>query len=393
MSEKERYANTGTWSMVFQEEGFSISGAGIKYRLENDGFAGITAKDRKNRVQEGSFYAESQVREACRDVLQDYPQGDEEGFLTRRGKRYGTTGAFRRLLGSASVPRKIASSSLKPIKGKAWDGRVRDFFAESEVRALCSDLVAVVPSVDDEGFVRQDGKRYATISTWIKILEKEEGVSISDNGMRNRVKKAGAVGETFRDRTGHLIRNGFYAESDIWEIFADKLYDLPQVDDVRPLEEDDQYPRADEAGFIVEEGKRYGTIKALSELWGISWNSINRKLQSAEISHLQGRLAAGSLCKFYSELEVQELCQEALTDFPRVDEDGCFVLHGVRYGTMGSLNRLMGTYYSSVRLAVQSSTLDPIKGRVSGGQLRDFYPEDEVRKLCTRFKNYKPKSQ
>lgn len=69
MSEKERYATIGTWERVFREEGVSAGRVAMARRIEGVGLIGKTARNRAGQVIREGYYAESDVRQACFDLL------------------------------------------------------------------------------------------------------------------------------------------------------------------------------------------------------------------------------------------------------------------------------------------------------------------------------------
>lgn len=67
-----------------------------------------------------------------------------------------------------------------------------------------------------------DKERYASIGTWIKVFQ-ERGVSMHEQTLRKRLRKAGVVGETVRNQVGMVLREGFFAESDVRRVCCDLL--------------------------------------------------------------------------------------------------------------------------------------------------------------------------
>ena len=363
MSEKERYATIGTWERVFREEGVSISHLTIRIRLKFAAVTGTTARNQRGQILRNGFYAESDVRQACLDLLKDLPQADAEGLLSHEGRRSGTIRSLARLLGvsDSTIASRLKSSSLRPLEGKDAVGRLCDFYAEDDVRTLCHDFLNL-PQADAEGLLLYEGLRYGTVKSLARLL------GISAPTIARRLKFSSLRPLEGKGPMGRLC--DFYAEDDVRKLCHDLLKDLPQ---------------ADAEGLLSHEGRRYGTINSLAPLLEVSDRTIASRLKSSSLRPLEGKDAVGRLCDFYAEDDVRTLCHDFLKDLPQADREGFFYHEGRRYGTINSLAPLLEVSDRTIASRLKSSSLRPLEGRSSGGRLCDFYAEDDVRTLCHDF--------
>ncbi len=81
-----------------------------------------------------------------------------------------------------------------------------------------------LPNADEYGFFERNGEKYGTIRTWAKAL------SISTAGLTPRLTKSQKKAIDGRDQSGHVRRQRFFSESDVLEVCADLIEDLPQAD-------------------------------------------------------------------------------------------------------------------------------------------------------------------
>jgi hypothetical protein len=85
--------------------------------------------------------------------------------------------------------------------------------------------------------------RYTTAENWAKYFEISGEVHIDPGTIRRCMRKAEITGVTGKDRTGHLLVNAFYSESNIREACAE-IFKTPQVD---------------ENGFFEQDAKKFAT--------------------------------------------------------------------------------------------------------------------------------------
>ncbi|MBI5421826.1 hypothetical protein HZA44_01680 [Candidatus Peregrinibacteria bacterium] len=218
----------------------------------------------------------------------------------------------------------------------------------------------------------------ATCKTWAEWFEKHEGVRISEDTIRNKLKVISKIGVDGRDRLKRVLRNAYYSEFAVREACADLL---------RPL------PQADESDFFELEGVRYGSRLAWSRELGISNQTIARHLGSGTIVPVEGRDAGGRIFDFYPEPAVRAACANLLRSLPQADEKGFFSLDGICFGTAFAWSHKLGISRQSVERRIQASSVSPVEGKDSLGRIHDFYPESAVRAACTDLLKPLPKTE
>lgn len=214
-----------------------------------------------------------------------------------------------------------------------------------------------------------DKERYATIGTWVEIF-REEGVTTSDTVIRSRVRAAGLIGETARNKVGMVVRGGFYAESEVRCLCSDFFQDLPF---------------SNEEGLIEIDGKTYRTIGALALAFGISKSAIINRINKGSVECIQGRLSGGQINVFYSEQDMRQACADILQELPEADEAGFIFKDGERFGTKQSFARAFGIHPNTIKRRIKQNSLPSIKGRLREGNDHDFYSESEIRRICADY--------
>ena len=118
-----------------------ISSSTIDKRLQKIKKQGIKARNKVGCAT--NFYSESDVREACADLLEDLPQADKSGFFEKDGVKYGTIKVWVYILEIVypTIKRYLKKSKVQSIKGKSSVGSIRDFYSEPAVREACADLL------------------------------------------------------------------------------------------------------------------------------------------------------------------------------------------------------------------------------------------------------------
>jgi len=206
----KKYGIISTWSIVI-----GIPKPTIKARIKIHNLQGIKGKDKNGQVR--NFYPESAIRQICSDLVQDIPQADENGFFEKDGQKYGSIGAWYRVLriSQNAIRSRVRAHNPQNIKGKDKGGRIFDFYSESAIRQICSDLVQDIPQADENGLFIKNGKKYGTIYVLSKLFE------ISGGTLSYRIKTHNIQNIKGKDKNGHV--RDFYSESAIRKICADIL--------------------------------------------------------------------------------------------------------------------------------------------------------------------------
>ena len=356
----ERYATPKAWAEWFEKhEGVSICADTIWGRIRESGLVATTGVSEIGRKI--YYFNEKNIRDACIGLLAPFTAIDKNGFAMASGVRHGTVESFARLLGisTAAIVTRLRSSCLKPIRGRLNGGQLVDLYPEPGVRGACSDLLAQAPISDGSGFIEIGGVRHGTVVALSHVL------GIAGPSIKVRIKRSGIANVIGKDRLGRL--QNFYPEPRVREACADLLAPLPV---------------ADNDGFIAVEGVRCGTIKALIRSMRASEGPIRSGITSLGLMPFCGKDRLGRIQNFYPEPRVREACADLLAPLPVADESGFVTVDGVRHGTKESLARSLGTSEPTIFNRAKKFGIAPIRAKVQGGQICDFYPEPAVREAC-----------
>ena len=204
----ECYGTIAGWSKEL-----SISVKALIPRLKDK--KSIKGKSRIKRTYD--FYSESVVREACVDLLQFLPQADQDGIYEKDGEKYATPWKWSKILqiSENSIVDRLKKENVIGIKIRDKIGRIRMFYSESYIRSLCADVLEKLPQADESDFILKDGKRYATIGRWSKILR------ISNRNLKIRLNEMNESGIKGKTKSGNI--HDFYPEPAVREACADLL--------------------------------------------------------------------------------------------------------------------------------------------------------------------------
>jgi len=289
MTEKERYATIGTWVEYFKsEERIRLSERTIRVRLMAAKIVGLTGRGKTGKVHQNAYFAESDVRRLCEDLLQDLPQADEEGLLIFQGVNHGTRESLSRHLGIAERTVKLRITENTPfIHAKDSCGRIRTFYPEAEIHELCQDLLENLPQANDDGVIELEGEVYGTVCSLSRRLAfSEEAIRSGITENTPSIKGKTSIGK---------IRP-FYLESAIRDLFSDRLEDFPQ---------------ANEKGLIEFDGEVYGTKRSLARLFGISERTVRLRI-TENTPFIRGKTRTGTIRFFYPESDIRKLCADLI---------------------------------------------------------------------------------
>jgi superfamily II DNA or RNA helicase/AraC-like DNA-binding protein len=382
---EERFATVEAWARLL-----NVSKNAIKNRTTH--LKGLTGKSSTGLLLENAFYAESEMRNACADLLQEMPSANEDGFVTlkvdsgesQREERYATSGTWASLW---NIPRSCIMRRLKNLPNiRARDGRARIqfFYSESIVRDACTDLLQAIPKADENGFFmnvtsetdQENVERFATLQTWSKHLD------ISAPAITRRMQ--GKVGISGKTSVGIILEDAFYPESVVKNACADLLQEMP---------------KADENGFFLGEIKDgdlikvevFATLKTWSKELKISDATLYSRFNGTK--GMSGRTSNGNICidGFYPESVARECCKDLLENVPTADKNG-FFLHVIgenvsereeRFATVVTWAKLLGVSRSTILKRLEGR--NGIDGRDQSGNIRrkGFYSESDINAACS----------
>ncbi len=302
------------------------------------------------------FFAVSDVRKACADLLEDLPRAGEDGILNIDGEQWVTVEGLFRLTGIATnaFTKRVGACRQRP--GRHPSGNRRDFYALSDVKAICGDLFEDLPKAGPNGSFRADRKVWVTISAAPGLLGK-----LSEPSVKARMTKGQYATMKGRSYGGTVCT--FYALPDIKKACADLLEDLP---------------RAAKDGQFKKDRETWMSMPALERLTGATSSSIQSRVKTVRTRN--GRSAGGLRCTFYALSDVRKACADLFEDLPRAGTHATFEADGQVWGTVSHWANEMDVDFNRLRSRLGSYQTQ--KGKDTGGHIRPFYALSDVRKAC-----------
>ncbi|MBL4694403.1 hypothetical protein JKY72_03475 [Candidatus Gracilibacteria bacterium] len=134
-------------------------------------------------------------------------------------------------------------------------------------------------------------------------------------------------------------------------------------------------------------GVRFGTLKVWSEKLDVSIEEIDQGLgEDITVVYLDDNDEDGTEC--YSEADVLEACSAILearkleNELPIADKQGLLKSDGHTYRNLVGWSKETGARRGTLKAALEAAGKKPLPGKVSGGQRRDFYLEQDVLDVC-----------
>jgi superfamily II DNA or RNA helicase len=228
-----------------------------------------------------------------------------------------------------------------------------NIYAELELREK-------LPQANVDGFFLIGDERYSTVDSWSKTL-----------GLNGKIiggQLKGEKGITGKDSRNVIRVNGFFGENTVLGKCADYLIDMP---------------KADNNGFFILGGKRYGTVYAWTSEIDVCCRTLKKCLEGEK--GITGKDAAGRIRKYsyYEESIVKERCIKHIKKNPITDANGFFVLHNKKYGTAYAWSKVLGLSEEMIKKKLKN--VKGITGRVAGGRIMQdsFFDEEKVREVCS----------
>lgn len=271
--ETERYGHIPAWAAEL-----GISDTTIANKIKERPF--IFGKTERGQVLK--FFAETDVRQACTDLLVPLPQADRQGFIEIGGTKYGSAYAWKKFLGIAIRQSHKRLEELPFIEGKDISGRILRYYAENEIRQAYAELLAEAPTADDQGFIVVASIRYGTREAW----GREFGVSAAGSLAKRLRRKPSIKGKVNRR---------------VWDFYSET--------DARSACVGLSVPhQADKEGFLHIDGERYGTVEAWGRILNISTILIKSRLTG--IIGVTGKLGGNVVLEraFFAESTVRKRC-------------------------------------------------------------------------------------
>ncbi len=187
----------------------SISNHLITIRCEN--LQHIRGKSLINRQE--NFYAVKDVKNACKDLLSVELQADQSGFVSHEGERWGTLRALARELRiSAPTVKKKITNKVRRLEALTERGKMETFYALSEIKGACKNLVEDLPRLNSAGCFSDD-------DVWGTLFYFQQKLGISNKALSRRLKNCPC--RAGKEKMGRRVK--LYALSDVKRSCTDIL--------------------------------------------------------------------------------------------------------------------------------------------------------------------------
>ncbi|MFH1430203.1 MAG: DEAD/DEAH box helicase [Candidatus Uhrbacteria bacterium] len=342
-----------------------VSGTALLARIEQGDIRTMHGLDRQ--VRHVTLYALSDVKRACADLLEDLPEAGPNGTFEADGEVWGTRNAYSAMLHltEALIRPRVTSDSVRNREGR-WRGMRATFYALSDVRRACADLLEDLPEAGPNGTFEADGEVWGTIPSTAKTL-----------GCRLSLVRSIVQRHEIPSRRGRTKRKqtlDFYQRSAVAAIY-------------RELEAAIPVPKN---GLVVCDGEQWATIVVLQTLLGISHSAIKARIDRGRVHTRLGKAVNGNYVTLYRVTDVRLACAGLLQELPDLNSDGTFESEGETWGALTALARIIGCIEATVVQRARKmghENLQTRKCRIarkgySKGQPIDCFALSEIRTLC-----------
>lgn len=300
-----------------------------------------------------TYYSVSDLRRICADLFQrEEPIADNDGFCTLDDEVWGVVNALALHIGvsSASVRHRVETASLEK-RDALYLSKPAAMYRLSDIKEVCADIIEELPIIDHEGFVTIEGDLWSTIAALSRAL------NVSASKIERRVSDSDVKGCVGRLPGGQ--RADCYPFLRVKSLCEDILESLPQ---------------ANKSNIFLIEGEEWSTKNTLSTILKISAPTIEQRIGRFVNRYSYGRDILGHRVKIFSVSEVREACSDLLDDLCTADAEGYLHLNEETWGTITSISKKTGLNSKLLAKEVKKQRLSPKKGKLQGGQIKDFYP-------------------
>ena len=344
-------ADEETWGTLYSlAEHLHISTPTISSRI-------TSSRNRYGRDRGGRtviFYALSDVKKACEDLLRPLPQAGKDGAFEIDGETWGN---LRFLSLTLLLSKDVLKTRIKECRnqqGKTTVGQITIFYALSDVKKACEDLLRPLPQAGKDGTFEIDGETWGTTEALSKMLP-----AISRSLIQKKI--SGYRSMLGKDKRNRLAM--FYVLSDVKKACEDLLQPLPQ---------------AGKDGTFKADGETWGTVGALAALFKISESAVASHASSGRTR--KGKNRSNRIMVFYALSDVKKACADLLKPLPQAGKNGTFTADEETWGTAIVLGRMLGIPESTILR--RTATLRTRPGKNASGSVCTFYALSDVKKAC-----------
>lgn len=261
----------------------SISDHAVRTRVKKLRLKSIRARDGMRRVN--SFFTQSELEEACADLLSPLPTLGEDHLVEIDGATWAPITALAKVLelSPATIQSRVEQHGSRSHKGRAGNGRVCTVYALNELREACADLLEA-PGTDSDGLLRVDEAVWGYTESLARILK-------LDGSTVNRILRASDCSTIeVRDVTGR--KRPAYALADAARLCAYLQEEMPQ---------------AGKDGFFIHNNALWGTSTSIGKKLEVSPITVRKTLLESSCPTIKGRTTLGRNRTFYQFSTASEL--------------------------------------------------------------------------------------
>jgi len=217
-------------------------------------------------------------------------------------ERYATIGTWAKVfrgegveIGETTIRKRIKKFGLIGKTGLSNSRKLllEAFYAESDVRQLCTSLFQKYLEVDESGFINHDAEIYGTVKMVAERIGKSRPTimsAIKKSKRKIRIIKG-------KNRIGRIY--SFYALEDVRKLFSGSQEKLSHVND---------------EGVITIGDGIYATVNYWAKKFGLSATTIDVKLRSTQqqVVPIIGVVQNGNIHNFYEESYIRSLCADLI---------------------------------------------------------------------------------
>lgn len=230
-----------------------------------------------------TFYALSDVRKACADLLKEMPKAGQDQTFKLQRETWGTAKAIGKIIGASEYLVRRNTPIHLTREAKGWDGNVYPFYPLSKARKACSAFTKKVPQARKDGTFVKDRHRWATLNTLTGLL------GITWRAIKTRTSSC----RKMKGKDQYGVPAEFYSVSEAKKACADLL---------KPL------PRARKDGTFKLDGEVWGILSALARILGLSEPSLKSRAGSCRA--MNGKSFSGIPRSFYALSDMRKACKK-----------------------------------------------------------------------------------
>jgi len=307
--------------------------------------------------------------QALLDIWRDYtklPEVNNQGNIEIEGDSYSTVYALSQELKCSenAVRTAITRGKLEAVVGRDQQNVKRLYFPITQIRGHI-DSNRALPRTDSDGFAEIDGKRVASLATWVKKF----AVEIDQRTIRKRLDAMGIQGGNAIDQT-NVPREGIY---------------FSEEDFLQSIEQYEETMRVDESGERLVNDRKFMSTTAFCSQTGLSRITVVKHLDPEQDEAVKVRNSQGHWVSLYTEDLLRDRFAKHIERqaYPKVDNSGFIYFDGVRYASISQWRKLLGIQLDArmVKRRLDVADIQGKSGRLSHGRLlqNGFYSETDIR--------------